>query len=74
MQLRGNRNVVAMLGVCGTTVVTEYYPTSVVYHAFGHREPLPIHVVVSMSLDAARGLQVWRVLQRGSCATIPHYG
>ncbi|CAM9401003.1 unnamed protein product [Ectocarpus fasciculatus] len=55
--LRGNRNIVGMLGVCGTTVVTEYFPTSIVYYAFGQKEPLPIRVVVSMSLDAARGLQ-----------------
>ncbi|CBJ32471.1 similar to TAK1 (TGF-beta-activated kinase) [Ectocarpus siliculosus] len=55
--LRGNRNIVGMLGVCGTTVVTEYFPTNVVYYAFQSRERLSIHAVVSMSLDAARGLQ-----------------
>lgn len=53
-----------MLGVCGTTVVTEYFPTNVAYYAFRNSERLSIRAVVSMSLDAARGLQVWRVWQR----------
>ncbi|CAB1098986.1 unnamed protein product [Ectocarpus sp. CCAP 1310/34] len=57
-QLRGNRNIVGMLGVCGTTVAREYFPTNVVIYAFQSRERLSIRAIVSMSLDAARGLQV----------------
>ncbi|CAN0242297.1 unnamed protein product [Ectocarpus sp. 12 AP-2014] len=55
--LRGNRNIVGMLGVCGTTVVTEYFPTNVGYYAFQNREGLSIRAVLSMALDATRGLQ-----------------
>ncbi|CAM9931054.1 unnamed protein product, partial [Hapterophycus canaliculatus] len=46
-----------MLGLCDTTVVTEYYSTSFQGLIFRDKRPLPIRQVVSMALDAARGLQ-----------------
>lgn len=46
-----------MVGICGTTIVTKYYDafTKTAYHHY--RQP-PIAEVLSMALDAARGLQV----------------
>ncbi|CAN0220068.1 unnamed protein product [Scytosiphon promiscuus] len=56
--MRGHPNIVGMLGVCDTTVVTEYYSASFQGVLFRNKQPLPIRRVVSMALDAARGLQV----------------
>lgn len=50
-----------MLGVCGTAVVTEYYSTDFLEVVYRHGEGLPIRTVVSMALDAARGLQVGQI-------------
>ncbi|CAM9914082.1 unnamed protein product [Scytosiphon promiscuus] len=55
--VRGKPNVVDMLGFCNTTVVTEAYDMDVQRVAQHAKEPLPIEQVVSMSLDAAVGLQ-----------------
>ncbi len=68
-QLRGHDNIVGMLGLCGTTVVTEYVPISFKTAAFRHGKELPrgkelsrgkvlpLERVVSLALDAAKGLQ-----------------
>lgn len=56
--MRGHPNIVGMLGICGTTVVTEYYSTNFHESLFRDKRPLPIRQIVSMALDAARGLQV----------------
>ncbi|CAN0318902.1 unnamed protein product [Ectocarpus sp. 6 AP-2014] len=55
--MRGHRNIVGMLGLCDTMVVTEYYTTSFLRAIFRGRMELPDLAVVSMALDAARGLQ-----------------
>lgn len=47
-----------MLGLCDTMVVTEYFTTSFLRAIFRGRMELPDLAVVSMALDAARGLQV----------------
>jgi len=59
MQLRGQRNIVGMLGSCKTTVVTEYFPTNLLKYVYRHGTHLPFGQIVSMSLDAVKGLQVW---------------
>lgn len=58
VQMRGHPNVVGMLGVCDTAVVTEYYSTNFLGILFRNKRPLPIGQIISMALDAARGLQV----------------
>ncbi|CAN0149692.1 unnamed protein product, partial [Ectocarpus sp. 12 AP-2014] len=55
--MRGHRNIVGMLGLCDTMVVTEYYTTSFLRAIFRGKMELPDLAVVSMALDAARGLQ-----------------
>ncbi|CAM9848362.1 unnamed protein product [Scytosiphon promiscuus] len=55
--LRGHPNIVGLLGVCDTTVVTEYYPNNIGKIAFRHGAALPIREVLTAALDAARGLQ-----------------
>lgn len=57
-QLRGQRNIVGMLGLCETTVVTEYFPTKLLHFVFRHGKQVPYGQLVSMSLDALKGLQV----------------
>eukprot|EP00903_Cladosiphon_okamuranus_P005886 g5821.t1 len=56
--IKGHPNMVGMLGTCGASSVSEYYPTHLddLVLAPGAK-PLPISMVVSMALDAARGLQ-----------------
>lgn len=57
-QVRGHPNIAGMLGICGTTVVSGFYPTPLTGVMWAPRpEPLPAAKVVSMALDAARGLQ-----------------
>lgn len=46
-----------MLGSCNTTVVTEAYPTNLEQVVRASSEALPIRRMLSISLDAARGLQ-----------------
>ncbi|CAM9654688.1 unnamed protein product [Ectocarpus fasciculatus] len=56
--VRGHPNVVDLLGICGPNSVSEYYAVrldDLVLKAGA--EPIPILSVVSMALDAARGLQ-----------------
>ena len=50
--------MIGMLGLCETTVVTEYFSTKLLQYIFRHGRELPIHQIVSMSLDAVLGLQV----------------
>ncbi|CAM9157974.1 unnamed protein product, partial [Ectocarpus fasciculatus] len=56
--MRGHQNIVPMLGLCDTIVVTEYHTTSLLRAIFRGRMELPDLAIVSMALDAARGLQV----------------
>lgn len=56
-QLAGHRNIVGMVGICGTTIVTKYYDAFTKTAHQRYRQP-PIAEVLSMALDAARGLQV----------------
>lgn len=58
MQLRGQRHIIGMLGMCETTVVTEYYSVKLLHHIWRHGHDLPMREVVEMSMDAAKGLQV----------------
>lgn len=46
-----------MLGLCGTTVVTEYVPGSFKKAAFRDGKALPLNRVVSLALDIAKGVQ-----------------
>ena len=57
-QLRHERNVIGMLGVCETTVVTEYFSTKLLHYVWRHGKDLAIEELVDMSIDAAKGLQV----------------
>lgn len=57
-QLRDERNVIGMLGVCETTVVTEYFSTKLLHYVWRHGKDLENRELVSMSIDAAKGLQV----------------
>eukprot|EP00903_Cladosiphon_okamuranus_P015281 g14121.t1 len=55
--LRHERNIIGMLGVCETTVVTEYYSTKLLHYVWRNGKDLEIRELVSMSIDAAKGLQ-----------------
>lgn len=55
--MRGNPNVVQMLGVCNTTVVTEAFTTDIQSAMKKRTEIVPLRSAVTISLDAARGLQ-----------------
>lgn len=57
-QLRHERNIIGMLGVCETTVVTEYFSTKLLHYVWRHGKDLAIEELVDMSIDAAKGLQV----------------
>lgn len=46
-----------MLGICGTTVVTEFYGDSFLAQIHRNGKELPIRRVVSLALDVIRGLQ-----------------
>lgn len=73
-QLAGHPNIVNMLGLCGTTVVTEYFEDNFLQKIHRHGKTLTIHGVVSLALDVARGMQasaggrltvarmIWRIL------------
>lgn len=53
-----------MLGMCNTTVVTEYFADSFAGIVFrDDKDPLSIRQMVSLALGAARGMQVrfWNV-------------
>ncbi|CBN74430.1 Serine/threonine-protein kinase pkn5 [Ectocarpus siliculosus] len=57
-RVRGHPNVVDLVGICGPSSVSEYFAVrldDLVLKAGA--QPLPILTVVSMALDAARGLQ-----------------
>lgn len=58
MQLREEKNVIGMLGVCETTVVTEYFNTKLLHYVWRHGKDMEIRELVAMSIDAAKGLQV----------------
>ncbi|CAM9874359.1 unnamed protein product, partial [Ectocarpus fasciculatus] len=49
--LRGHPNVVGVLGLCNTTVVTEYHPNSLLHTIFGKAENRSLRRVVSLALD-----------------------
>lgn len=61
-----------MLGLCGTTVVTEYFDDNFLVKIHRHGDDLTIRRVVSLALDVARGMQAsvgmgvarkgWRIL------------
>lgn len=65
--MRGNPNIVQMLGMCNTTVVTEAFPMDIQFAMKKRARDLPIIDAVAMSLDAARGLQALHE------ASIVHY-
>lgn len=66
--MRGHPNIVQMLGVCNTTLVSEYHATSMDGVMWGNT--FSVDRVVSMSLDAAKALQA---LHEGSFAPIVHF-
>ncbi|CAN0078548.1 unnamed protein product [Ectocarpus fasciculatus] len=55
--LKGHPNIVGMLGVCGTTVVTKFYKDDFKGVIRRRGAPMPIPQVVSLALGAAKGLQ-----------------
>ncbi|CAM9891862.1 unnamed protein product [Scytosiphon promiscuus] len=55
--VKGQPHVVDMLGFCGSTVVTEAYFKNAKRASLKLKEPLPMETVLSISLDAAQGLQ-----------------
>ncbi|CAM9445423.1 unnamed protein product [Scytosiphon promiscuus] len=55
--LRGHRNVVAMLGLCGTTIVTEYFDNNFLQAIFRAEKEMPLDRLLSLALDSAKGLQ-----------------
>ncbi|CAN0119777.1 unnamed protein product, partial [Hapterophycus canaliculatus] len=59
-----------MLGFCGSTVVTEAYSKNLQHIVRHAKEPLPMGDVVSMSLEAAFGLQA---LHEAADAPIVHF-
>lgn len=46
-----------MLGLCGTTVVTEYFDDNFVARIHRNGRAMSFRQVVSMALDVARGMQ-----------------
>eukprot|EP00903_Cladosiphon_okamuranus_P005887 g5822.t1 len=69
--VRGHPNIVELLGICGASSVSEYYDTHLddLVLSLGAK-PLEIHSVVSLALDAARGLQA---LHEAPGGPIVHY-
>ena len=68
--MTGHPNIVGMLGICNTTLVTEFYSTSLVQVMWNNRETFTIDKVVPMALDAAKGLQA---LHEAARAPIVHF-
>ncbi|CAM9722239.1 unnamed protein product [Ectocarpus fasciculatus] len=55
--LRGQPYIVGMLGLCQTTVVTEYHSDNFLSTIYGRPHKRSLHRVVSLALDVAKGLQ-----------------
>eukprot|EP00752_Nemacystus_decipiens_P004662 g4251.t1 len=55
--LAGDPHIVNILGLCGTTVVTEYFEDNFLRKIHRHRHTLEIRTMVSLALDVARGMQ-----------------
>lgn len=70
IKVTGHPNIVGMLGICNTTLVTEYHPTSLIQVMWNNRDTFTIEKVVPMALDAAKGLQA---LHEASIAPIVHF-
>lgn len=68
--MKGRPHIVDMLGFCGATVVTEKYSKTVEYIVRHAKEPLPIDQVISISLDAAIGLEA---LHEAAVSPIVHF-
>lgn len=47
-----------MLGLCGTTIVTEYYNNNFLETIFRSEKELSLGRLLSLALDSAKGLQV----------------
>lgn len=62
--------MVGMLGVCNSTLVTEYYSIHFDQVILRQQMKFPIDKMVSMALDAARGLQA---LHEASASPIVHF-
>lgn len=69
-KVRGQPNIVGLLGVCDTTLVTEYYELNFQRVVLRREEPLPIRKVVSMAADIARGM---RALHEAPGGPIVHF-
>ncbi|CAM9237457.1 unnamed protein product [Hapterophycus canaliculatus] len=55
--VKGHPNIVGMLGICGSSSVSQYYGVHLDDLVLSpDAQPLPISSVVSMALDAARGI------------------
>eukprot|EP00752_Nemacystus_decipiens_P018202 g16331.t1 len=63
--LRQERNVIGMVGVCKSTVVTEYYSGSLLHYVWRHGQKLAVEKLVDMSIDAAKGLQALHEIAGG---------
>ena len=68
--MRGHPNIVGMLGICNSTLVTEYYPIHFDQVILRQQKKFSIDEMVAMALDAARGLQA---LHEASKSPIVHF-
>lgn len=71
VQVQGHPNIVGLLGECGSTSVSPYFPNrldDIVLKPGAER--LPISRILTLSLDAARGLQA---LHEAPGGPIVHY-
>eukprot|EP00903_Cladosiphon_okamuranus_P006811 g6639.t1 len=64
--LDGHPNIVNMLGLCGTTVVTEYFKDNFVAIIHRRGQEMPMRRVASLALDVARGMQALHEIARGA--------
>jgi len=69
-QVKGDPNVVNILGACNHTIVTEGFSHDLDQAVQNRTEAPPIRSIVATSLDAARGLQA---LHESSDAPIVHF-
>lgn len=71
IQVKGHPNIVGLLGLCGSTSVSEYFSVRLDDLLLGPgAEHIPISKILSMAVDAARGLQALHEVPGGA---IVHY-
>lgn len=67
VKVKGHPNIVGLLGNCHSTSVSEFFSTGLEDLVLkAGSEPIPMERVLSMSLDAARGLQALHEVPGGA--------